>query len=70
MERLSGLDASFLYLETPTSPMHVGAVLLLRPAAGRAFGARLLARILARLDRVPLFARRLMPMPFELDHPA
>ncbi len=70
MERLSGLDASFLYLETPTSPMHVGAVLLLRPTAGTPFGARLLARIVARLDRVPLFANRLMPMPFELDHPA
>lgn len=69
MERLSGLDASFLYLETPTSPMHVGAVLLLRPAAGKPFGARLLARISARLEQVPLFARRLMPMPFELDHP-
>ncbi|WP_131823046.1 wax ester/triacylglycerol synthase domain-containing protein, partial [Mycobacteroides chelonae] len=27
MQRLSGLDASFLYLETPTQPMHVCGVL-------------------------------------------
>ena len=24
MEELSGLDASFLYLETPKVPMHIG----------------------------------------------
>src|SRR5881396_352330 len=27
MERLSGLDASFLYIETPTQPMHVCSIL-------------------------------------------
>jgi hypothetical protein len=26
MKQLSGLDASFLYLETPEMPMHVGAL--------------------------------------------
>ena len=26
MEELSGLDASFLYLETPKIPMHIGGV--------------------------------------------
>ena len=28
--RLSALDASFLYLEQPTTPMHVGAVSIFR----------------------------------------
>ena len=28
MKQLSGLDASFLYLETPAMPMHVGALLV------------------------------------------
>ena len=29
LKQLSGLDASFLYLETPEMPMHVGAMYLL-----------------------------------------
>ncbi len=32
MERLSGLDASFLYLETPAQLMHVCGVIVLDPA--------------------------------------
>ena len=27
MERLSGLDASFLYIESPTQPLHVCSIL-------------------------------------------
>ena len=26
MQQLSGLDASFLYLETPNAPMHIGSL--------------------------------------------
>ena len=29
MDQLSGIDASFLHLETPETPMHVGSLLLL-----------------------------------------
>ncbi len=32
MERLSGLDASFLYLETPTQLLHVCGLLVLDPS--------------------------------------
>jgi diacylglycerol O-acyltransferase len=32
MERLSGMDASFLYMETPDMHMHVVGTLLLDPA--------------------------------------
>ena len=28
MKQLSGLDASFLYMETPEMPMHVGSLML------------------------------------------
>ena len=35
VERLTRLDASFLYLEEPDTPMHVGGVLILERAAGR-----------------------------------
>ena len=31
MERLSGLDATFLYLETPSNHMHVAAVMIFDP---------------------------------------
>src|SRR5262245_2721238 len=34
MKQLSGLDASFLYLETPEMPMHVGALHLFELPAG------------------------------------
>jgi diacylglycerol O-acyltransferase / wax synthase len=33
-DRLSALDVSFLYLETPTTPMHVGGVAIFAPPAG------------------------------------
>ena len=32
MERLSGLDATFLYLETPNNHMHVCATMVLDPS--------------------------------------
>jgi diacylglycerol O-acyltransferase len=70
MDRLSGLDASFLYLETPNAPMHVGAVLMLRATSGAALEAEIVRRVGARGHAVPLFGRRLLPMPLELDHPA
>ena len=34
MKQLSGLDASFLFLETPEMPMHVGALHILELPAG------------------------------------
>ncbi|MBW8890816.1 MAG: hypothetical protein JF617_01085, partial [Burkholderiales bacterium] len=36
MKQLAGLDASFLYLETPQMPMHVGALHLLELPVGAA----------------------------------
>ncbi len=32
MKRLTGLDASFLYMETPTSFMHVANLMILDPS--------------------------------------
>jgi Wax ester synthase-like Acyl-CoA acyltransferase domain len=34
MKSLSGLDATFLYLETPETPMHVGSLNLYELPAG------------------------------------
>ncbi len=34
MQSLVGMDAAFLALETPTTPMHVGVALVLDPPEG------------------------------------
>jgi diacylglycerol O-acyltransferase len=71
MDRLSGLDASFLYLETPAQLMHVCGVIELDPSTmpgGYSFeGFR--AEIDRRVRDVPEFTRRLRRVPMGLDHP-
>ncbi len=71
MERLSGLDASFLYLETPSLHMHVGLTLIFDPSTvpgGYSF-ERMKRSIEARLPCAPVFRRRLVEVPFRLGHP-
>ena len=71
MDRLSGLDASFLYLETPAQLMHVCGVIVLDPStmpepytfAGFRDG------IGARVHDVHEFTRKLRRVPLGLDHP-
>ncbi len=71
MERLSGLDASFLYLETPAQLMHVCGIVVVDPAtmpSGYSFGFMrdALAR---RVSAIPSFRRTLRHVPLHLDHP-
>jgi diacylglycerol O-acyltransferase / wax synthase len=71
MDRLSGLDASFLYLETPEQMMHVCGLMLLDPTTmpdGYDF-ARMRDGIARRVRDVPMFTRKVLPTPFGLDHP-
>ena len=71
MERLSGLDASFLYLETPSLHMHVALTLVFDPSTvpgGYSF-ERMKRSIDARLPSAPVFRRRLVEVPFRLGHP-
>src|SRR5580765_7932534 len=71
MERLSGLDASFLYLETPNQHMHVAATMVIDPSTmpgGYSF-AKVKAFIGARVHLVPPFQRRIMEVPFRVHHP-
>ena len=61
MEPLSGLDAAFLYLESPTNHMHVGMAAVLDGSTlpgGPAF-PRVAALVEERLPLIPLFRRRL-----------
>ena len=71
MERLSGLDATFLYFETPTNHMHVSATMVLDPSTvpgGYSFD-KFKEMIRGRLDLVKPFRRRLVTVPFQLHHP-
>ncbi len=71
MERLSGLDSSFLYLETPTLHMHVAMTLVLDPRTvpgGYRF-ERMRDLIASRIKCEPVFRRRLVEVPFRLGHP-
>lgn len=71
MQRLTGLDAAFLSLETPTNHMHVMAVAVLDPTdTPGGFDATTLKAVLrSRLDQLPPFRRRLVDVPFGLHHP-
>lgn len=69
MERLSGLDAMFLYIETPTAHMHVTGVYVLG-AGGSGIGYEAVRELLGR--RLPPsgpLRRRLVDVPFGLHHP-
>jgi diacylglycerol O-acyltransferase / wax synthase len=70
VKRLSLLDALFLYMETPETPMHVASVTIFKPTLPRDdFFARFREHVAARLDLLPSYRRRLEPTPFGIDHP-
>jgi WS/DGAT/MGAT family acyltransferase len=71
MERLSGLDAFFLYLETPTQLLNVCCLLELDTSTmpgGYTYG-RLRAAVAERVDAMPEFRMKLADTQLNLDHP-
>src|ERR671924_438844 len=67
--RLSALDASFLYLEQPTTPMHVGAVSVFRrPRAGFDYD-RLVDLVEQRIALVPRYRQKVRYVPGNLARP-
>jgi diacylglycerol O-acyltransferase len=71
MDRLSGLDASFLYLESSAQLMHVCGLLLLDPTTmpdGYSF-ERFRDDLDRRVRSLPAFHRKLRPVPLGIDHP-
>lgn len=71
MQWLSGLDASFLYLETPQQPLHVCSILELDTATmpgGYRF-ERLRDELAQRITAMPQFREKLADNPLNLDHP-
>jgi WS/DGAT/MGAT family acyltransferase len=72
MKQLSGLDATFLYLETPAMPMHVGALHLFELPEGYKgrFVRDMRRHIAQRLPVAPVLRRKLWWMPLNLANPA
>jgi diacylglycerol O-acyltransferase len=70
MERLSGLDASFLYFETSQMHMHLSIVAIIDPTSVPGFSFDTVQELIAsRLHLVPPFRRRPVEVPFDLHHP-
>ena len=71
MKSLTGLDATFLYLETPEMPMHVGSFNLCELPAGfkGSFHQEVTKHIAKRMHLAPVFSRKLVFMPLDLGHP-
>jgi diacylglycerol O-acyltransferase / wax synthase len=71
-KKLSSLDASFLYLETPEMPMHVGSMAIFRlPSDFKGdFFEDFKAMIASRLHIAPILKARLEKAPLDIDHPS
>ncbi len=69
VERLTAQDASFLYLEDPDTPMHVGGVLVLECPAGVLDHDALVDLVRARLPLVPRYRQRVLEVPGHLANP-
>ena len=72
MQQLSGQDASFVYMETPHTPMHIGSVGIYDPSTAPGGFVRfkdILKFIESRLGGARSFRERLVRVPFDLDHP-
>jgi WS/DGAT/MGAT family acyltransferase len=71
MKSLSGTDSAFLHLETPATPMHVASLHLfdLPPGYRGDFQANIKRQLAKRLHLVPIFQRKLAPMPLQFAGP-
>lgn len=68
-ERLSPLDVSFLYLDEPGAPMHVGTAAIFQPPATGFDYDRLVELIKGRIALVPRYRRRVRWVPGRLANP-
>lgn len=71
MQRLGGLDTSFVYLDSPAAPMHVAMVCIFDPhdvPGGYSF-EKVRSRVAERLHLVAPFRRRLVSMPLHVHRP-
>ena len=71
MQRLSGADAAFIYLETPSSHMHVAmtGIYDVSTIPGGYDFAKIRELLVERSKLIPPFRRRLVEVPLRLNHP-
>ena len=71
MNHLSGVDATFLHLESPEMPMHVGALNVMDLPDGYTgdFYEDAKAYLAQRMHLADVFTRKLALMPFDLSNP-
>jgi WS/DGAT/MGAT family acyltransferase len=72
MQQMSGLDASFIYLETPEMPMHVASISIYDPSTapgGRVTFKGILEYVQDRLHLARAFRQKAVQVPLGLDHP-
>lgn len=68
VERMEGVDAGFLYLETPDVHMHTLKIAIVEQHDLLTYDT-FVSGILARLRRLPPLRRRIVFVPFGLNHP-
>lgn len=66
IEGVTGMDATFLYVESPTNHMHVGSVMVIEGSLEFDTFRRI---IHSRLHMIPKLRQRLMYVPLSIDHP-
>lgn len=68
---LTGIDATFLYMETPETPMHVAGLTIYEPPANLQgpFFDHFREFFLERIHLAPIFQKKLARRVLELDHP-
>jgi len=66
LEPISGMDATFLYMERHNSPMHVGSVIVIEGSLDfNTFKETLLSRI----HQIPKLRKKLIYVPLSVDYP-
>jgi diacylglycerol O-acyltransferase / wax synthase len=68
-DRLSAVDVSFLYLEGPTTPMHLGNLAIFGPPAADLTYERLVALVEERIAAVPRYRQTVAWVPGRLANP-
>jgi diacylglycerol O-acyltransferase / wax synthase len=66
LEPISGMDAAFLYTETPTTPMNIGSVIVIE---GSLDFKTFKDTIHSRLHQFAKLRQRLVYVPFSIDYP-
>jgi len=72
MQQLSAQDAQFLYMESDDNLTHVTAIYVYDPSSapeGKVRFKDIIHHVESRLNGSPIFTRRLIHVPFELDYP-